>query len=58
MSPKQLLADLEIDLHRCKASRYTLDFGQRQMYRIAPVRRQVESACVRPDKRLAVAYAR
>ena len=57
MSPEQLFADLEIDLHRWEAGRYTLDFGQRQMYRIALVRRQVESACVRPDKRLAVACA-
>jgi hypothetical protein len=57
MSPEQLLADLEIDLHRWEAGRNTLDFGQRQMYRIAPVRTQVESACIRPDKRLAVAYA-
>ena len=32
MSPEQLFADLEIDLHRWEASRYTLDFGQRQMY--------------------------
>ena len=57
MSPKQLFADLAIDLHCWEASRYTLEFSQRQMYRIPLLRRQVESACVRPDKRLAVAYA-
>jgi hypothetical protein len=30
MSPEQLFAALEIDLHRREAGRYTLDFGQRQ----------------------------
>jgi hypothetical protein len=42
MFPEQLFTGLEIDLHRRETGRYTHDFGQRQMYRIAPVRTQAE----------------